>query len=340
MRFLRGLVFAVIVLNLTVSIYSQHYNQLNIVNFVGVNFKTNSGYYKVRSWEPDFSAIERAMAASQARYDRGFNIVQQEYQRYINLQLINEGNIKLLEQLREIMNPTIKGYYSWDWSNADNVNNAIKYITSIYKYKTISKELVILNSCYDELSRIKKQDPDNYIYSKRYESIIKTLKILETCSMEEMENLSWQNTELKEVYEWINIAQVHLINFNSEGSKGEHPKLYFILKKNGIVCYNQLKDKEEEFGRRKTVAAGTDFRLIPSNPIYFTEKSFTISIEAFQRLDNGSDTMVAKAETIISKEDVNQNGLMSTFKGLDNKLETGGRFFISGWSKNSEHFRK
>jgi hypothetical protein len=72
-----------------------------------------------------------------------------------------------------------------------------KSIFQIYDYEPILSELKLLQSCNAELQRIKMQDPNNYIYSKRYKALSAVLQKLETCPPEEIKTLSWEKTELE-----------------------------------------------------------------------------------------------------------------------------------------------
>jgi hypothetical protein len=73
----------------------------------------------------------------------------------------------------------------------------LKYITQTFKLPSIKAEILLLQSCHNELNRIQQQDPNNYIYSIRYKSILQTLDLLKTCNTSEIQNLSWQRTEIQ-----------------------------------------------------------------------------------------------------------------------------------------------
>ena len=86
---------------------------------------------------------------------------------------------------------------SWDLGNETNTSNIRNYCCEIYSYSSIKNEITLLQSCQKELDRIKYKDPDNYLYSKRYQSIMKTLYKLKNCSASEIAELSWERTELE-----------------------------------------------------------------------------------------------------------------------------------------------
>lgn len=134
--------------------------------------------------------------AGQAMYDRGFYTVRGEIQKVYNLKLLNKDNKNYLKTFIEVRKPTWTSYKNVDLSKPEMVSWCLKYVIDLYDYKPIAHEINLLQSCNLELSRIRSKDPDNYIYTKRYKAIAKTLSILETCPNDQIQNLSWENTEL------------------------------------------------------------------------------------------------------------------------------------------------
>jgi hypothetical protein len=142
----------------------------------------------------------------QGRFDYYHEIVSVEYGKLKDFKLINEYNQASLQaykdqRLYEIYNAGS----TWDLSITANAQKLISYCTEIYSDPFIKSEILLLQSCKTEIDRIKYKDPDNYIYSKRYKSILKTLDLLKSCKPSEISNLSWEKTELQESFQIENL---------------------------------------------------------------------------------------------------------------------------------------
>ena len=138
-----------------------------------------------------------SMAMMQERYDRGYYYVRSELEKVINLKLINKNNISLLETFKNKRMPLWRSYSNADLTKENVVQNCINGIVDIYKFVDIIDEIKLLQSCNNELSRIKIKDPDNYFYTKRYKAIAITLNYLENCNSNDIKKLSWEKTELE-----------------------------------------------------------------------------------------------------------------------------------------------
>jgi hypothetical protein len=188
------LFFLISSVNLTYSQFiSFEYTQILIYS-VEINY-TNSSY---QPWSPDYNFYGNAMAQMQARYDRNHSILSKEYFKLKDLKLINSSNQATLENYRANRLSWIYNAIStWDLGNETNTSKIRNYCCEIYSYTSIKNEITLLQSCQSELNRIKYKDPDNYLYSKRYQSIMKTLDKLKNCSTSDIEGLSWERTELE-----------------------------------------------------------------------------------------------------------------------------------------------
>lgn len=171
-------------------------NVLSIV--VQNNYYFNSGNYI--PYTPNDVVQYSAYATMQARYDRGHSIVSAEYWKLKNLELINKQNIAYLNNYK---NSRIKwvdtNIKSADLGKQEVLNVFIKNLCEIYDRPEIKNEISLLKSCHDELNRIKRNDPDNFIYSKRYRAIVSVLSKLENISPSLINTLSWESEELNEV---------------------------------------------------------------------------------------------------------------------------------------------
>jgi len=174
---------------------SYEYTQILIYS-IEINYSNSNGSYQ--PWSPDYNFYGNAMAQMQARYDRNHSILSKEYFKLKDLKLINSSNQSTLSNYRTTRLGWIyNSIKSWDLGNESNTANIRNYCCEIYSYSSIKNEISLLQSCQTELNRIKNKDPDNYLYSKRYQSIMKTLEKLKNCSTSEIQGLSWERTELE-----------------------------------------------------------------------------------------------------------------------------------------------
>ena len=174
---------------------SFEYTQILIYS-VEINYSSSSGSYE--PWSPNLGFYSNAMAQLQARYDRNFNSLSKEYLKLKDLKLINNSNQSTLNNYRDERLYYIKNSISrWDLTIDSKYLEGREYICKIYSYPSIKNEILLLQSCQKELNRIKYKDPDNFLYSTRYQSIMKTIEKLKNCSTSEIEELSWERTELE-----------------------------------------------------------------------------------------------------------------------------------------------
>lgn len=188
--------YAILLILLSFNSYSQSfisYEKTNILN-ISINYTFSQNVYVYANSYYDVQTS--AMAAYQAKYDRGFYIVKTEYDKLMALRLINTNNIALLTEFKKVNKPFFESIKNADLTKSSDLQKCINGICAIYEYECIRSEIELLKSCNTELSRIKRQDPDNYIYTKRYKAIVKVLEELETCNQSEIKNLSWEKTEL------------------------------------------------------------------------------------------------------------------------------------------------
>ena len=174
---------------------SYEYTQILIYS-VEINYSYSNGSYQ--PWSPDLNFYGNALAQMQARYDRNHSILSKEYFKLKDLKLINSTNQSTLNNYRaERLGWIYNAAKSWDLGNETNTATIRNYCCAIYSYSSIKNEITLLQNCQTELNRIKYKDPDNYLYSKRYQSIMKTLDKLKNCSTSEIDEMSWERTELE-----------------------------------------------------------------------------------------------------------------------------------------------
>ncbi|MEY3498677.1 MAG: hypothetical protein RL308_346 [Bacteroidota bacterium] len=189
--------FFLISTNLTYSQFISYEYTQTLIYSLEITYSSSNGSYQ--PWSPDLNFYGNALAEMQARYDRNHSILSKEYFKLKDLKLINSTNLSTLNNYRAARLTWIyNSISSWDLGNESNTANIRNYCCEIYSNSSIRNEITLLQSCQNELNRIKSKDPDNFLYSKRYQSIMKTLDKLKNCSTSAIEGLSWEATELED----------------------------------------------------------------------------------------------------------------------------------------------
>lgn len=245
----------------TNTIYAQslsyEYTQILLYSFE-IKYSSSNGSYI--PWSPDWNIYGDALRQMQARYDRNHSILSKEYYKLKDLKLINTINQSALNNYKTARLNNIYKYIStWDVSNDANFAKIRNYICEIYSYQSIKSEINLLQSCQTELIRIKFKDPDNYIYSTRYQSIMKTLDKLKNCSTSEIEGLSWERTELEN--------QSNNNSTNNTNSSNSN-QTYFRVPNSGFVY-----QKDDESIQIDRIRKSEDFTII--NLTCFPSREYT-----------------------------------------------------------------
>lgn len=178
---------------------------------IEISYSSSNGFYQPYS---PYVSYGNALATMQARYDKNHAIISKEWGKLLSLDLINITNKATLKQHQETISAEIKMNCKGDLGNQAYADGWINYVTQTFRIPSIKDEILLLQSCQSELNRIKYKDPDNYLYSTRYKSIMKTLDLLKNCSTSEIKNLSWEKTELE-----------NASNNNSSNSNNEYIKV-------------------------------------------------------------------------------------------------------------------
>jgi hypothetical protein len=236
---------------------SYEYTQILLYS-VEINYSSSNGSYQ--PWSPDWNFYGNALAQMQARYDRNHSSLSKEYFKLKDLKLINTINQSTLNNYRAARLGWIYNATStWDVGNDANYANIRNYCCEIYSYSSIKSEITLLQSCQTELNRIKYKDPDNYLYSKRYQSIMKTLDKLKHCSTSEIEGLSWERTELE------NQSNNNSINNNYSSNSNQ---TYFRVPNSSFVY-----QKNEESVQIDNISKTTEYTILSFTS--FPSKKYT-----------------------------------------------------------------
>ena len=163
---------------------------------IEISYSYSSGTYQPYSPSGFYG---NALALLQARYDKNHAIISKEYYKLKELELINKYNQSTLTNYRnQRLNWVYQAGSTWNVGNETNTAKIINYCCEIYSYPSIKKEIYLLQRCQNEITRLKREDPNNYPLSKRYNSISKVLEKLANCQPEEIGKLNWESIEIEE----------------------------------------------------------------------------------------------------------------------------------------------
>jgi hypothetical protein len=170
-------------------------NQLTVVLNVN-NYYYANGVYIVYNPYPGYSIMDimgRALFDRQRKYDYAHNVLSTEFQKLKKLELINYDNLAILNNTRKtIIEYAAENYSKVDFSIYNNFVSWLDYFTAIYKIPSVKNEISLLNAVNSELSRIKRQNPDNFYKSDRYKELGQALSSLQTINKDSISTISWK----------------------------------------------------------------------------------------------------------------------------------------------------
>lgn len=179
-------------------VFSQSY-AIKYRSVISYSYKISytSGSYS--SYNNNYHSESYIANTLQARLDANRKWLSEEYGKLKYAEFINSYNKTLhSDWLRDYEDDIRNAPRHYDLSNNRTAESFVyEYIGKFFNISSIKAEIELLKSINGELYRIQMEDPNNYIYSKRYKAINETLKKLETCKASEIKNLSWQSTELQ-----------------------------------------------------------------------------------------------------------------------------------------------
>jgi hypothetical protein len=194
-------------------------------------------YYETYKPYSPYVSNANILATLQARYDRNYSIISKEWGKLLNLELINVTNKATLKNHKEVISSEIKAKCNGDLGNQDYANYWIEYVTQTFRVPSIKDEIKLLQKCDAEINRIKYEDPNNYPNSKRYKSISKVLKELESCPTNNIKNLNWESYEIQEEekVKAIKNGYVNSSTLNVRTGPSSNSSVITTLKKGDIV---------------------------------------------------------------------------------------------------------
>ncbi len=189
------LITFVLLIKIIPHVHCQSYlsqNQMNVIlNINNYNF-INKNYIPYRPYINE--GLESTLATRQAQYDYAVKVVSTEIQKLKNLELINLGNLTILENHRN----KVISFAQNEWINVDlsinsNFTNMLNYVTWIYSIESVKFEIAILKSVNNEIIRLKNGDPNNFYKSERYKELGSVLNDLKTIDRNSISKLAWDH---------------------------------------------------------------------------------------------------------------------------------------------------
>ncbi len=159
----------------------------------------------------------------QARLDANRKWLSEEYGKLKYAEFVNPYNKTLHRNWLRDYEDDIRNAGHYDLSNNRTAERFVyEYIGKFFNISTIKAEIELLKSLNSELYRIQYEDPNNYIYSRRYKAINETLRRLETCDARDISKLSWQETELNMDNNTYSNVNNNYSSYSSYGNNGSY----------------------------------------------------------------------------------------------------------------------
>lgn len=186
MRKLLTLIFFLV----TISGYGQvSIDILNILTtsanytYVGIQYQPDYNWATPNTW----NTIQNGLSARTAMYERGWGICNREYQKLMDLQLINVENKKaLLAHQREVKSWADVNFRKYDLSEQQHVNSFLNYFTWIHNLPTIRNEIRLLNEISGFYQFIAASDPNKIDKGQLFEELNTILSEMRYWSSEQL----------------------------------------------------------------------------------------------------------------------------------------------------------
>ena len=172
---------------------SQNYSTISYteLNIIYLSVKVS---YSGTNYAPSNFSYDKALSTMQARYDYYYKMINNEWGKLEEFDLINSTNKTTLNNHKiEIRNyfKNNNGLTHVDWAqNGDFALKIVKYVGSIYNNTDIKSEIKLLTAINNEYYRLKKSNPDSFHKSSRYGELMTVLGKLKYCSTSEIGSLS------------------------------------------------------------------------------------------------------------------------------------------------------
>jgi hypothetical protein len=147
---------------------------LNIVTssanytYVGIQYQPDYNWATLDTW----NTLQNGLSARTSMYERGWGICNREYNKLMDLQLINVENKKaLLAHQREVESWADVNFSKYDLAEEKNVSSFLNYFTWIYKLPKIRDEIRLLNELNGFHQFIVTSDPNKVNKGQLYEEL-------------------------------------------------------------------------------------------------------------------------------------------------------------------------
>lgn len=193
---MKKFIFILLLLSAAFCLYSQSYS-IKYRETLSYSMKIWYSGGSYNSYNSYYGNESRTANILQARLDANRKWLSEEYGKLKYAEFVNPYNKTLHRNWLRDYEDDIRNAGHYDLSNNRTAERFVsEYIGKFFNISTIKAEIELLKSLNSELYRIQREDPNNYIYSKRYKAINETLRKLETCDGCDISKLSWQETEL------------------------------------------------------------------------------------------------------------------------------------------------
>jgi hypothetical protein len=218
---------------------------LNIVTssanytYVGIQYQPDYNWATLDTW----NTLQNGLSARTSMYERGWGICNREYNKLMDLQLINVENKKaLLAHQREVKAWADVNFSKYDLAEEKNVSSFLNYFTWIYKLPKIRDEIRLLNEINGAYQFIVSSDPNKINKGQLFEELNTVL----------LEMRVWNGEQLSRSLDEIilDLRQRNYTNFKNVVN-GKYSRLtQFSKVPDGWHYIYALSEKDNFFGRR------------------------------------------------------------------------------------------
>jgi hypothetical protein len=243
---------------------------LNIVTssanytYVGVNYQPDYNWMPNSGW----GAVQDLLSARTSLYEKGFGIVDNEYTKLINLNLINQQNrLKLVAHQNEIKSWAKLNISKYDFSIQSNVTSVVNYITSIYKLSPIRDEIRLLNDInlwskyFSKENQIGKEE-----YFKDVNTILDELKFWDESKLSRNTDQIFEETRKNNYNKFKNDINTRLLSAGKSNVPDGWHRIYFANK--STLDFGRI-DAHVLNGRVTIIKSkGKEYKVVSGGDIY------------------------------------------------------------------------
>jgi len=154
----------------------------NRFTFIGITYQPDEYLFT-----PNYGNMADGLAALQARYDAAHRLCSHEYQKLLQLSLVNDNNSAILNNYRQAVVDWGKtNFRKMDLAQPSIKNSVLEFITRVYTVQSVRNELSILNELNGFIEAINSATITESCKSSAFKIINAFIEKLKHSSQEEL----------------------------------------------------------------------------------------------------------------------------------------------------------